>query len=184
MVRLPQAALPSLFSYDFEVERDLNFRMRPVRDLELTEGLDRFVQFDLAAVDLDVMLLLEQGSDVAVADRTVDAAVTGTHWDRQFGFTQQFLQALGIGLQLGELTGAKLKHRIQAGLVGAGGRHGQSLRHQVVAGVSRPDLDQFTRVTELVDAFQQDDVHLRTSFSVIGMMASIRARLMVTASLR
>src|SRR5690625_7279768 len=102
MVRLPQAARPSLFSYDFEVERDLNFRMRPVRDLELTEGLDRFVQFDLAAVDLDVMLLLEQGSDVAVADRTVDAAVTGTHCDRQFGFTQQILHASDYGILRGD----------------------------------------------------------------------------------
>src|SRR5690625_7979969 len=101
-------------------------------DMYLNEVLDRFVQYDRAAVELDVMLLLEQGSDVAVADRTVDAAVTGTHWDRQFGFTQQFLQALGIGLQLGELTGAKLKHRIQAGLVGAGGRHGQSLDRKSV----------------------------------------------------
>ena len=127
---------------------------------------------------------LERVRDVAVADRAVDAAVAGAHADLEVGVAEHLGEALGVGLALRQLLGALGEAGLQLGLVGLGGRQREALRDEEVASVAVLDADDVACLAQLLDGFQQDDVHFRTSFSVIGMIASMRARLIVVASRR
>src|SRR5690606_20898424 len=150
----------------------------------LARDLDGLGEHQLAAVDLDVVLRFEGVSDVFVADRAVDATVSGAYLDLDGGLGQYLAKALGIGLALRQLAGALGEAGLKLCRVGLGGRQGQTLWDQPVAGVTVLDGHYHSGFSERVDRLEQDDVHFRTSFSVIGMMARTRARLMVNASLR
>src|SRR5690606_23041855 len=147
-------------------------------------GLDRLGEHDLAAVDVDVVRGLERVGDVLVADRAVDATFACTHHDLEVGFAQHLGEALGVGLAFRQLAGALSQTSLQLGSVGLRGGQGKTLRDEPVAGVPVLDGNDSACLPEGVDRLEQDDVHFRTSFSVMGMMARTRARLMVNANLR
>src|SRR5690606_9996164 len=163
---------------------DGDLGVRAVLDLVVTGRLDGLAHQELAAVHVDVVRALESLRDVPVAHRTVDAALTGAHLDGELGVLEDLGEAFSVCLALGELLGPLREARPQLGLVGLRGREGETLRDEPVPGVTVLDGDLHAGFTQLVDRFQQDDVHFRTSFSVIGMMARVRARLIVNASLR
>src|SRR5690606_10360125 len=91
---------------------------------------------ELATVDLDVVLGLEGVSDVLVADRAVDAAVTGAYLDLDAGLGQYLAKALGVGLALRQLAGALGEAGLKLCRVRLGGGQGQTLGDQPVAGVA------------------------------------------------
>src|SRR5690606_11251902 len=108
--------------YDVDLDRDPHLGVRTVDDLVLARDLDRFGEQELLAVDLDVVGALEGLGDVLVADRTVDAALTGAHADGQLGVLEHLGEAFSVGLALGELLGPLREARLQLGLVGLRGR--------------------------------------------------------------
>src|SRR5690606_18619861 len=146
--------------------------------------LERLVEEHLAAVDLDVVRGLESVRDIAVADRAVDAPIAGAYADLEVSVAEEFGEALGVRFAFGELLSALSQASLEFSFVGLGGRQRQTLRDEEVAGVTVLYTDDIAGFSQLLDGFQQDDVHFRTSFSVIGMIASMRARLMVVASRR
>ncbi len=150
----------------------------------LTRGLDGLAEHELAAVHLDVVGGGKRLGDVTVAHRTVDAALTCAHLDGELGVLEDLGEAFGVCLALGELLGSLREAGLQLCLVRLGGGQRQTLRDEPVAGETVLDGHLHPGFTQVVDRFQQDDVHFLTSFSVMGMMASARARLMVNANLR
>jgi len=166
------------------LEADLDLGVGTVRHGVLADHLDRLGEDHLATVDVDVVRGLERVGDVLVADGPVDATLARLDADVEGGVAEELGEALGVGLPLRQLPGALRQSRLQLGPVRFRCRQRETLRDEPVARVPVLDLDDVASLTQLVDGFEQDDVHFRTSFSVIGMIASMRARLIVVASRR
>ena len=74
---------------------------------------------------------------------------------------QQLGQILGLALQLGFLAQVRLALLLDDLLVGFGGRHGQPLGQQEIAGVAGGDLHHLAAAAQLFDVFSENDFHVR-----------------------
>ena len=73
--------------------------------------------------------------------------------------SHQLGQILGFGLLLGFLAQVRLALLLHDLLVGFGGRHGQPLGQQEIAGVAGGDLHHLAAAAQSFDIFSQNDFH-------------------------
>ncbi|OIQ75222.1 hypothetical protein GALL_431150 [mine drainage metagenome] len=154
-------------SRDSDGDADFDFGMHGDGDLVLADGLDRRVQHDLAAANDDA-IALERCDDVANAHRSEQ--LTGLRRLTQYDDVAAVdllrdLCCLALGLQV---AGFELGlHAIELGTVVRGGAQRLAALEQKIAGKPVLDADDFAHMTELGDALQQDDFHIRSPFEVI-----------------
>src|SRR5216683_2898342 len=128
-------------------------------DLVRAQGLDRLIELDLAALDLDACGGSAIG-DVARGHRTVELQGLGRLADEDdLEVAHLGADALGFLATLEVLSLQRLTLRFEVGDVVLGGAQRLLLRQQEVAGVTGLHLHHVAQLTELGHALQQDDVH-------------------------
>ena len=144
--------------------------------------VDRGIEADLAAIDLDGTGVTDRLGDLLGGDGAVELAVfTGTVMDGQNGLGEERrgFGGTGQGLALG-LLGLLLAADRFLERTG-GGRLGQSARSEEVTEISGRDLDGGAVFSEAFDVSQQDCLRRQRS-PTYGSSATSRARLTATAS--
>src|SRR5262249_48788598 len=119
---------------DVDRDRDLDLGVKLDRRLVLADHLDRHVECDLVAVDLEAVLG-EQLGEIARRYRAVELAGLGGLAQHREAFAIELLADL-VGVALGlEVLGLEVGlHPLEASLVGFGRAQRLALRQQKVAG--------------------------------------------------
>jgi hypothetical protein len=147
-----------------DADGDFNLGMDGDVDLVLADGLDRGIEQHLAAADGDA-IGLEGRDDVADADRSEQLAGFGSLTQHDHVAAVDLLRDLrrfALGL---EVVGLELGlHAVELGAVVGGGAQRLAALEQKVAGKPVLDADDFAHLTELGNAFQQDDFHFNSPF--------------------
>src|SRR5262245_42910702 len=139
-------------------------------DGELAERADRLGEIDLALVDVNA-LFLEAALNVARRHRTVQLLfLPDLHRERERDPGQAGGLDFGRLLLRRALLGDAFRLEGDALLVARGGRIGQSLGEQVIAGVAVLDLDDVAGGPEVRDGFAQNDFHRRTLYRAGGRL--------------
>src|SRR6185437_9412241 len=127
------------------------------RDHVRAGGLDRVLQLDLAAVQLQSARLAYRVNDVLRGDRAEQATVVARLlWDREDGLLQQRRVLVGPLRRLARGALSGLDAPLSLGDRARRGRLGQLARHQVVAQVAGSDVHDVATLAERVHTLQQD----------------------------
>src|SRR5688500_3179302 len=157
-------AYRALFARDRYLELGGHFRMQPDRHAELSQGLDRLLEPDAPALDLEPVLA-EELRHVGASHRSEQARLVGSL--AALGKVQR-LDGLGLRLRVGfELAGPTFLPRLDALEVlhiPRGGVQGELLRQEVIAGVSVGHITNVSTPTERADIVEQDDLHREAPF--------------------
>src|SRR5580765_5485713 len=157
-------ACRSLFARDRDLELGRHVPMQPDRYAELSQGLDRLVEPDAPALDLE-SVLAEELRHVGASHRSEQARLVGSL--AALGKVQR-LDGLRLRLGVGfELAGPTFLPRLDAFEVlhiRRGGVQGKLLRQEIVAGVSVGDVPNVSTPTESADIIEQDDLHREAPF--------------------
>ena len=126
---------------------------------ELADDLERFVQLDLPAIDVEA-LLLERLGNVAGRDRS-EQLIGFARLAQELHLEPVKLlgQRFGFRLFLGGAAHSGGLHLLDDSLVGDGGLNRQFLGQQKIPPVSLGDFHHLAAVAQLGHVFFQDDFH-------------------------
>ncbi len=128
-------------------------------DFEITERLDRFLQLNLAALDV-VTRIGEKLGDVAVGHRAVKrSALTRAAARRKLQIAEPFRELLGPLFVLFLADGPRATLIFDLFRGSGAGAIGQPLGQQVVPRIARGDVDVVAAIPEVFDMLSQDDLH-------------------------
>src|SRR5262245_3339328 len=141
-------------------------------NVELADTLQRLIELDLAAIDVEPFVL-ERLGDVGGRDRPEQVVLLARlALEGKAYRVQLFGQSFRIGLFDGGAADGSLLHLLDYGFVGSGGFNGQLARQQVVAAVAFRNLDYVAAVTQLGNIFFQNYFHFRSPGWLKSLSAS------------
>jgi hypothetical protein len=144
---------------DVDGDVHLDLGMQGHGDGEQADRLDRGGDVHLLAVDGETAIG-DRGGDVARRDRAVKLAAVACLADQDKGLAVQLVRdLLGLALEL-EVMGLELGLlSLEIFAVGLGGAQGLPLWQQEVAGEAVLHLHLVAHLAELLDPFEQNDLH-------------------------
>src|SRR5919197_3434032 len=157
--RIAPRALEALFAGDDDFEPRRDVVVEPDRYDDLAERLDRLVQRDPTALDLD-RIPLQELHDVLRGHRAEELALFGglpTLFEDEG--LDPVAHRLGLAFDAIRLGVLLLPDLLEVLEVAGGGAERELLRDEIVARVAVGDVAELAAATEFGDVVQQDDAH-------------------------